>query len=111
MNVQERVAERRPLEGGISFECSILLVGGEQLHVRHARISVLSCGVGSRGSQGCLLPLQFTLDSQGLHLIHLTDALLQVLTELGAIVFVPRIEGDEDFVVHSVSQFHQIRVI
>uniref|UniRef100_A0A182QGI8 Uncharacterized protein n=1 Tax=Anopheles farauti TaxID=69004 RepID=A0A182QGI8_9DIPT len=72
-------------------------------HVRDATVAVLAVG-RTRTTAGRLLALQFRLDAERFHLVHLADRLAQILRELAAIVLVARIERDQHLAVDLLRQ-------
>ena len=58
-----------------------------------------------------LLSLQLRLNSDLLHLIHLRDALFQVLCEFHSVMFVARVKSYKNFVVDLCGQLNAMRVI
>lgn len=132
MQVQERVAEGRPLDlrflpqvvgepvigvpvsGSVSVAVAVTLPLGAlvlarvDLDVRDAAVPVLRARpVAAAG----LLSLQLGLYAQVLHFVHLADGLLQVLRELAPVVLVPRVERDQHLVAHALGQPNAVGVI
>lgn len=86
-----------------------VLAAGADLHVRHARVAVLA--VGAPLAAGRLLPLQFGLDAERFHLVHLADRLPEVLGELAPVVLVAGVERDQHLAVDLLRQADAVRVV
>lgn len=80
------------------------------LDVRDAAVAVFAVGA-ALATPRRLLPLEFGLDAQRFHLVHLADGFAQVLGELAAVVLVARVERDQHLAVDFLREPDAVRVV
>lgn len=87
----------------------VMVLAGADLHVGNARVAVLA--VGTPLTAGRLLPVQFGLDAERFHFVHLADGLPEVLGELAPVVLVAGVERDQHLAVDLLRQPDTVRVV
>lgn len=96
MYVEKRIAESGSFElrVHVSDFGTIRRAGsgaGADLDVGDSRVAIFRAAARSSAA---LLPLEFRLNSQRLHLVHFADGFPQVLRELASVVLVTGVECD-----------------